>query len=70
MTPSASIRIFGEVEKEITLSIDELKQMKQQLLEDQLIYNHKGEVKDTPKPNVKLKAAFERYKMFKKSLLN
>jgi hypothetical protein len=47
MTPTSSIRIFGEVEKEVTLSIDELKQMKQQLVEDQLIYNHKGEVKDT-----------------------
>ena len=47
LTPTTSIRIFGEVEKEITLSIDELKQMKQQLVEDQLIYNHKGEVKDT-----------------------
>ena len=47
LTPTTSIRIFGEVEKEFALSIDELKQMKQESIEDQLIYNHKGEVKDT-----------------------
>ncbi len=47
LTPTTSIRVFGEIESETTLTLESLRQMKQEAVVDQLIYNHKGEVKDT-----------------------
>jgi hypothetical protein len=47
LTPTASIRVFGEIEKEATITLESLGQMKQETVVDQLIYNHNGDVKDT-----------------------
>jgi len=47
LTPTSSIRVFGEIEKETTITLESLMEMKSEVIADQLIYNHKGEVKDT-----------------------
>ena len=47
LVPTTSIRVFGEIEKEATITLESLGQMKQETVVDQLIYNHNGEVKDT-----------------------
>ena len=64
LTPTTSIRVFGEIEKETTITLESLGQMKQEIVVDQLIYNHNGEVKDTLKnmKGVSLKEALSQVK--------
>ena len=47
LTPTANIRIFGAIQKELSYSIDDILKFNAVNVEDQLIYNHAGEVKDT-----------------------
>jgi hypothetical protein len=46
---SDSLIIFGEVEKPTTLALPSLSQFEKTIISDQIIYNHKGEIKDTLK---------------------
>lgn len=45
--PTNNIRIFGAIEKEVSYSIEDILKFSAINVEDQLIYNHAGEVKDT-----------------------
>ncbi|MBK9592620.1 MAG: hypothetical protein IPO32_14370 [Crocinitomicaceae bacterium] len=47
ITPTDSLRIFGEVKNPITFSLAELDTFPESAINDQIIYNHNGEVKDT-----------------------
>jgi len=47
LTPTDNIRIFGEIEKEVSYCIEDILKFNAVNVEDQLIYNHAGEVKDT-----------------------
>ena len=47
LTPTNNIRIFGAIEKEVSYSIEDILKFNAVNVEDQLIYNHAGEVKDT-----------------------
>ena len=47
LTPTDNIQIFGAIEKEVSSSIDDILKFNAVNVEDQLIYNHAGEVKDT-----------------------
>jgi len=47
LTPTNNIRIFGAIEKELSYSVDDILKFNAVNVEDQLIYNHAGEVKDT-----------------------
>ena len=47
LTPTSTIRDFGEIENETTITLESLENMKQESVAEQLIYNHNGEVKDT-----------------------
>lgn len=64
LVPTTSIRVFGEIEKETTITLESLRQMKQETVVDQLIYNHNGDVKDTLKnmKGVSLKEALRQVK--------
>jgi len=45
--PTDNIRIFGAIEKEASYNIDDILKFNSANVEDQLIFNHAGEVKDT-----------------------
>jgi len=54
---SDSIRIFGEIEKFVMFHFNFIDSFKAETVADQILYNHKGEVKDTIKSlkGIKLK---------------
>jgi len=45
--PTSNIRIFGAIEKEVSYSIEDILKFNTVNVEDQVIYNHTGEAKDT-----------------------
>jgi hypothetical protein len=45
--PTNDIRIFGAIEKVVNYSFDDILKFNTVNVEDQLIYNHSGDVKDT-----------------------
>lgn len=47
ISPTNNIRIFGEIEQEVNYSIGEIINFPTYDVEDQLIFNHEGQVKDT-----------------------
>lgn len=47
LAPTHNIRIFGAVEQEVNYSIEEIMKFPTYDVEDQLIFNHEGQVKDT-----------------------
>lgn len=47
MTPTDAFRVVGKVKKESRFTLSQLDSFTQTELEDQIIYNHKGEAKDT-----------------------
>lgn len=47
LSPTNNIRIFGEIEHEVNYSVDEIIKFPTCDVEDQLIFNHEGQVKDT-----------------------
>lgn len=49
MTPTDSFRVTGKVKKESRFTVRQLDSFPQTALKDQVIYNHKGETKDTIK---------------------
>ena len=49
ITPTNLFRVTGKVKTERTYSVRQLDSFPQVALKDQIIYNHKGEVKDTIK---------------------
>lgn len=52
MEPTDSFKIMGKIKSEQVFTIKQLDSFPKQNLKDQMIYNHKGEIKDTIK-NVK-----------------
>ena len=64
LAPTTSVRVFGEIEKETTITLESLGQMRQEIVVDQMIYNHNGDVKDTLKnmKGVSLKEALSQVK--------
>lgn len=62
--PSDSIRISGVVEKSYCYKISDLDTFKTYSIPDQILYNHKGEIKDTAKllKGVKLKDLLKKVK--------
>lgn len=49
MTPTDAFRVTGKVKKESRFTVSQLDSFPQTALKDQVIYNHKGETKDTIK---------------------
>ena len=47
ITPTDSFTIKGNIKKEKTLTVKQLDSFPKTKLEDRIIYNHKGEIKDT-----------------------
>ena len=45
--PTDSFKIQGEIKAEKVFTLSQLDSFPKQLLKDQIIYNHKGEIKDT-----------------------
>ena len=49
--PTDSFKIQGKIKSEKVFTLTQLDSFPKQLLKDQIIYNHKGEIKDTIKNN-------------------
>lgn len=49
ITPTDSFKIQGKIKVEKSFTITELDSFPKQVLKDQILYNHKGEIKDTVK---------------------
>ena len=66
--PSDSIRINGVVEKSYCYKISELDTFKMYSIPDQILYNHKGEIKDTARhlKGIKLKDLLKKVKLLLK----
>ncbi len=45
--PTDTIKVIGKVKNQMVFSFDDLAKFDQEKIEDQIIYNHNGEVKDT-----------------------
>jgi hypothetical protein len=52
ITPTDTLKIYGKIKKEIFISVAALDTFSRIVIKDQILYNHKGEIKDTLK-NVK-----------------
>jgi hypothetical protein len=52
ITPTDTLKIYGKIKKELFITVSALDTFSKSMIKDQIIYNHKGEIKDTLK-NVK-----------------
>lgn len=49
ITPTDTLKIYGKIKKELFITVSALDTFSKSMIKDQIIYNHKGEIKDTLK---------------------